>query len=150
MLVIGVLAYASLILLLRASGKRTLSKMNAFDFIVTVALGSTLASVARYASPLPLPLPLAGKITDDLSEHFSLGSQRSLEQDVGFGLRQIVAIAPKALSPGINDTTISVNWPARKGRAGGGRAARRLQVARKSACGPKKIAARPGGAACSV
>ena len=44
-LVIGVLAYASLILLLRASGKRTLSKMNAFDFIVTVALGSTLASV---------------------------------------------------------------------------------------------------------
>ena len=42
---IGILAYASLILLLRASGKRTLSKMNAFDFIVTVALGSTLASV---------------------------------------------------------------------------------------------------------
>lgn len=107
MLVIGVLAYASLILLLRASGKRTLSKMNAFDFIVTVALGSTLASVARYASPLPLPL--AGKITDDLSEHFSLGSQRSLEQDVGFGLRQIVDIAPKALSPDINDTTTSVN-----------------------------------------
>ena len=44
-LVIGVLAYTSLILLLRASGKRTLTKMNAFDFIVTVALGSTLASV---------------------------------------------------------------------------------------------------------
>ena len=43
-LVIGVLAYASLLLLLRVSGKRTLSKMNAFDFIVTVALGSVLAS----------------------------------------------------------------------------------------------------------
>ena len=27
------------------SGKRTLSKMNAFDFIVTIALGSTLATV---------------------------------------------------------------------------------------------------------
>lgn len=43
--VIGVLAYAVLILFLRVSGKRTLSKMNAFDFVVTVALGSTLATV---------------------------------------------------------------------------------------------------------
>lgn len=44
-LVIGVLAYVLLVVLLRVSGKRTLSKMNAFDFIVTVALGSTLATV---------------------------------------------------------------------------------------------------------
>ncbi|NWG47018.1 MAG: DUF421 domain-containing protein [Alphaproteobacteria bacterium] len=43
-LVVGVSAYAGLILLLRVTGKRTLSKMNAFDFVVTVALGSTLAS----------------------------------------------------------------------------------------------------------
>jgi uncharacterized membrane protein YcaP (DUF421 family) len=44
-LVVGTAAYAALILMLRASGKRTLSKMNAFDFVVTVALGSTLAAV---------------------------------------------------------------------------------------------------------
>jgi uncharacterized membrane protein YcaP (DUF421 family) len=44
-LVLGLLAYVSLVVLLRVSGKRTLSKMNAFDFVVTVALGSTLASV---------------------------------------------------------------------------------------------------------
>jgi uncharacterized membrane protein YcaP (DUF421 family) len=44
-LVLGLLAYFALVLLLRISGKRTLSKMNAFDFVVTVALGSTLASV---------------------------------------------------------------------------------------------------------
>lgn len=43
--ILGVLAYASLVLLLRISGRRTLSKMNAFDLVVTVALGSTLASV---------------------------------------------------------------------------------------------------------
>ncbi|MEX0685961.1 MAG: YetF domain-containing protein [Balneolales bacterium] len=43
--VIGVLAYAGLIFLLRISGKRILSKMNAFDFIITVALGSTLATI---------------------------------------------------------------------------------------------------------
>lgn len=44
-LVVGVLAYAALVFLLRVSGKRTLSKMNAFDLIVTVALGSTLATI---------------------------------------------------------------------------------------------------------
>ena len=44
-IVITILAYALLIFLLRVSGKRTLSKMNAFDFVVTVALGSTLATV---------------------------------------------------------------------------------------------------------
>lgn len=44
-LVLGTLAYVSLVVLLRLSGKRTLSKMNAFDFIVTIAFGSTLASI---------------------------------------------------------------------------------------------------------
>ncbi len=44
-LVVGLCAYAGLVLILRISGKRTLSKMNAFDFVVTVALGSTLATV---------------------------------------------------------------------------------------------------------
>lgn len=44
-LVVGLSAYVCLILLLRISGKRTLSKMNAFDFVVTVALGSTLATI---------------------------------------------------------------------------------------------------------
>ncbi len=37
--------YFMLILSLRISGKRTLSKWNAFDFIMTVALGSILATV---------------------------------------------------------------------------------------------------------
>jgi uncharacterized membrane protein YcaP (DUF421 family) len=44
-LIMGICAYIGMIVLLRVSGKRTLTKMNAFDFIVTVALGSTLASV---------------------------------------------------------------------------------------------------------
>ncbi|WP_444677846.1 DUF421 domain-containing protein [Halomonas sp. E19] len=44
-LVLGVLGYASLVFLLRISGRRTLSKMNAFDLVVTVALGSVLATV---------------------------------------------------------------------------------------------------------
>lgn len=40
------LAYLALLLVLRCSGKRTLAKLNAFDLVVTVALGSVLASVA--------------------------------------------------------------------------------------------------------
>jgi uncharacterized membrane protein YcaP (DUF421 family) len=43
--VIGGLAYVTLVLFLRVSGRRTLSKMNAFDFVVTIAFGSTLATV---------------------------------------------------------------------------------------------------------
>ncbi len=44
-LLIGVLAYVSLVFMLRVSGKRTLAKMNAFDLVVTVAIGSTLATI---------------------------------------------------------------------------------------------------------
>lgn len=40
----GLLVYVGVIFLLRLTGKRTLAKWNAFDFIVTVALGSTLAT----------------------------------------------------------------------------------------------------------
>ena len=44
-LLVGCAAYVALLLLLRISGKRTLAKLNAYDLIVTVALGSTLATV---------------------------------------------------------------------------------------------------------
>jgi uncharacterized membrane protein YcaP (DUF421 family) len=44
-LAVGVLAYACLVLFLRISGKRTLAKLNAFDLVVTVALGSTLSAI---------------------------------------------------------------------------------------------------------
>jgi uncharacterized membrane protein YcaP (DUF421 family) len=43
--IVGGLAYVALLAFLRLSGKRTLSKMNAFDLVVTVALGSTLATI---------------------------------------------------------------------------------------------------------
>jgi len=43
--VVGPLAYIVLVAVLRISGARTLSKLNAFDLVVTVALGSTLATV---------------------------------------------------------------------------------------------------------
>ena len=49
-IVIGILSYIFLILILRISGKRTLSKMNAFDFIITVALGSMLSNIIMDSS----------------------------------------------------------------------------------------------------
>ena len=44
-LIAGVAAYVAVILILRVSGKRTLAKLNAFDLVVTVAFGSTLATI---------------------------------------------------------------------------------------------------------
>ena len=37
-----------------------------------------------------------------------LGKDRSMEQDVAFGIRQLVDVAERALSPGINDPTTAV------------------------------------------
>ncbi|MBA2348949.1 MAG: DUF421 domain-containing protein [Solirubrobacterales bacterium] len=44
-ILVGVPAYVLLIGMLRVAGKRSLAKLNAFDLIVTIALGSTLATV---------------------------------------------------------------------------------------------------------
>lgn len=44
-LVIGPMAYVALIAMLRLTGKRTLSKLNAYDLVITVALGSVLATI---------------------------------------------------------------------------------------------------------
>ncbi|RRN77557.1 DUF421 domain-containing protein [Pseudoxanthomonas sp. SGD-10] len=44
-LICSVIAYITLFIFIRISGKRTLAKLNAFDFVVTVTLGSTLSSM---------------------------------------------------------------------------------------------------------
>ncbi|QTL02183.1 DUF421 domain-containing protein [Aquabacter sp. L1I39] len=76
-LLIGILAYVSLVLFLRLSGKRTLAKFNAFDLVVTVALGSTLATilldetVALAEGALALALLIAMQyLVAELSVHF--------------------------------------------------------------------------------
>ena len=60
-LLVGTLAYVLLIIVLRVTGKRTLSKMNAFDLIVTVALGSALATT-MLSEDVPLVEGLVGLI----------------------------------------------------------------------------------------
>ncbi|OGX90390.1 DUF2254 domain-containing protein [Hymenobacter coccineus] len=70
-----------------------------------VVMGSALASVAPLQGQ---PLPDDKELTKQLADCYRLGNQRTLDQDVGFGLRQLVDIALKALSPGINDVTTAV------------------------------------------
>lgn len=52
-LVVGTLAYTALVVLLRVSGKRTLSRMNSFDFVITVAIGATFGRILT-ARSIPL------------------------------------------------------------------------------------------------
>ncbi|MFZ0474332.1 MAG: YetF domain-containing protein [Halobacillus sp.] len=44
-IIMALTVYPALIFMLRISGKRTLSKMNMFDMVITVAIGSVVASV---------------------------------------------------------------------------------------------------------
>lgn len=52
--------------------------------------------------------PPSEKLLAELRDAFDIGAARTIEQDAAFGIRQIVDIALKALSPGINDTTTGV------------------------------------------
>jgi uncharacterized membrane protein len=48
-------------------------------------------------------------VAGHLDEALSLAHERTLQQDVGFGIQQIGDIAAKALSPGVNDPTTALN-----------------------------------------
>jgi uncharacterized membrane protein len=62
-------------------------------------------------SPLAAAFPVddgdvpVDELVDELEEAVALGFERTEEQDVAFGLRQLVDIAVKAISPAINDPT---------------------------------------------
>ena len=71
------------------------------DFVVA---GQPLIAVHPLpGDPLPAPVPESRACVA-----VSLGVERTLGQDVGFGFRQLTDIAERALSPGINDTTTAV------------------------------------------
>ncbi|MBJ6142151.1 DUF2254 domain-containing protein [Hymenobacter sp. BT559] len=70
-----------------------------------VTKGSLLASAVEY----PNAKRLVGEDSAErINKAYSIGNQRTLDQDAGFGLRQLVDIGLKALSPGINDTSTAV------------------------------------------
>jgi uncharacterized membrane protein len=57
---------------------------------------------------LALEAPPEKEIIADLQAAFVIDRHRTVEQDCGFGIRQIVDMALRALSPGINDTTTAI------------------------------------------
>jgi uncharacterized membrane protein len=65
------------------------------------------------AWPLDGPDPLTPQKVETLSERMGAavrtGFERTAAQDVAFGLRQLVDVAVKALSPGVNDPTTAVH-----------------------------------------
>ena len=63
-----------------------------------VVRDTALASLALEAAPDP-------EIAVELQSAYAIGRHRTIEQDAAFGIRQIVDMALRALSPGINDTT---------------------------------------------
>jgi uncharacterized membrane protein len=75
---------------------------------VTICLLRAVGEFVPEGAPL---LEVNGEgAPDDRSLHAAvlLGKERALDEDVGFGLRQLVDIAERALSPGINDPTTAV------------------------------------------
>lgn len=48
MAILAASAYTGFLIILRVSGKRTLAKMNVFDFVFVVALGSMLADTILF------------------------------------------------------------------------------------------------------
>lgn len=50
-----------------------------------------------------------GSDDDAVGAALTLGAERTAQQDVGFGIRQLVDIALRALSPGINDPTTAID-----------------------------------------
>ncbi len=66
--------------------------------------GATLAEVAPDTETGRRQVRLEQEKIEKIGDLFSIARHRTIEQDVGFGIRQIVDIALKALSPGINDT----------------------------------------------
>ena len=70
-----------------------------------VGEGTVLFSVR---SGMERPDPEEADWPADLMDYVSIGRHRNVEQDVAFGIQQLVDIALKALSPGINDTTTAI------------------------------------------
>jgi uncharacterized membrane protein len=71
-----------------------------------VVAGTTLAWIWRASPDDPAPDP--GAFTRALDGGVRIGFERTLEQDAAFGIRQLVDVACKALSPAVNDPYTAV------------------------------------------
>lgn len=80
----------------------------AIEHGVTIHMLRALGEFVPAGAPLLEVHGREGPDPGELRRAVMLGSERSLDEDVGFGLRQLVDIAERALSPGINDPSTAV------------------------------------------
>lgn len=74
------------------------------DFVPT---GGSLFRLYSFGGRRP-DQPRVDAIRDDLMRAAQFGNERTLHQDASFGIRQLVDVAARALSPGTNDPTTAV------------------------------------------
>ena len=75
---------------------------------LTLRLERRIGEFVAEDAPLALVAPgdrVNSELIEKIQQACALGQQRTLSQDLEFGMRQLVDIALKALSPGINDVT---------------------------------------------
>lgn len=53
--------------------------------------------------------PLSEEQQSDLTSHVAIGTERTLDQDIAYGFRELTDIALRALSPAMNDVTTALN-----------------------------------------
>jgi uncharacterized membrane protein len=94
--VLTIVDTARLVRTARAAGVLVLTELRLGQYVPE---GSVLCSVVGEPGDVDVPA---------LTGAFTLGKERTMQQDIAFGFRQLVDIAEKALSPGINDPTTAV------------------------------------------
>jgi uncharacterized membrane protein len=75
---------------------------------VSIELVRAVGEFVATGAPLAVVHGRGGFEDTLLHQSVHIGSERSMDEDVGFGLRQLVDIAERALSPGTNDPTTAV------------------------------------------
>ncbi len=104
-----------------------------------VGTGAVLAEIAADTESSHKQVSIENERTETIRGLFSIARHRTIEQDVGFGIRQIVDIALKALSPGINDTTTAINCIDRLGEIIGDLARRTMPARVRSHEGVPRV-----------
>ena len=77
------------------------------DFVIEEVPLASLAPAAEHRAD-PGGRDDDRPVEELIAARFTIGNFRTIDQDASFGIRQLVDIALKALSPGINDTTTAV------------------------------------------
>lgn len=89
--------------------ERLLELARAHDLVIHQQHG--IGEFVVEGNPLVAVVP-AARVTDELREAcvecFDLGEVRTMQQDIQYGVRQIVDIGLKAISPAVNDPTTAV------------------------------------------